>query len=92
MITYLAKKYYINAAVFFTGFFILPWFAFGDFAYLFPRAVFLGGMASALYTWHDFNQRSIWPLFDNLLYSKFLLLGVMFLLLQFISIILIPFL
>ncbi|NBC26199.1 MAG: hypothetical protein GVY08_05025 [Bacteroidetes bacterium] len=88
MIHYLAKKYYSNSVVFFVGFFILPWFSFGDFYYLFPRAVFLGGLASAIYTWYDFRQRNLWPLFDNLRYPKFLLIGLMFFSLQIVPIVL----
>ncbi|WP_147303631.1 hypothetical protein [Rhodohalobacter sp. SW132] len=73
--------------IFFIGFIILPYFSFGDFAYLFPRAVFLSGVAAVLYTWHDFRKRSLWALFDNLRYPKFLLLTGMFLSLQLIPII-----
>lgn len=87
MVKYLAEKYYINSMVFFLGFIILPYEKFGDLAYLFPRAVFLGGLSGAIYTWYDFRQRNMWPLFDNLRYSKFVLLGLMFLSLQFIPLI-----
>lgn len=87
MVIYLAKKYYVNSVVFFFGFIIFPYLSFGDLPYLFPRAVFLGSLAGSVYTWYDFRERNIWPLFDNLRHSKFLLLGLMFLSLQLIPLI-----
>lgn len=89
MVVYLAKKYYTNSVIFFLGFIIFP-YLYGDLSYLFPRAVFLGGLAGAIYTWYDFRKKSVWPLFDNLRYPKFLLLGLMFFSLQLISLILKP--
>lgn len=92
MVSYLVKKYYVNSVVFFVGFIIFPYLSYGDLPYLLPRAVFLGGLASSVYTWYDFRKRNLWPLFDNLRHSKFLLLGLMFLSLQLIPLIVKPFL
>jgi hypothetical protein len=89
MVLYLVRKYYINSFVFFAGFIIFPFAAFGDLANLFPRAVFLGGLGGAIYTWYDFRKKHLWPLFDNLQHSKFTILGLMFSSLQFIPPILI---
>ena len=84
MVLYLVRKYYINSLIFFVGFIIFPYARFGDFHDLFPKAVFLGGLAGAIFTWYDFRKKHLWPLFDNLQHSKFLILGSMFFSLQLI--------
>jgi hypothetical protein len=84
MILYLVRKYYVNSFVFFIGFIIFPYAGFGDITDLFPKVVFLGGLAGAFYTWYDFRKKYLWPLFYNLRHSKFLTLALMFFSLQLI--------
>lgn len=87
MILYAAQKYIINSFVFFVGLIIIPLFYFEDTSNLFAQTIFFGGLFGGIYTFYDFRQRQLWPLYDNLLIPKYVLLLAFFLLLQIISIV-----
>lgn len=87
MIVYLAQKYFINSTVFFVGLIIFPLFYAEDQVNLITKTIFLGGLAGCIYTFYDFKKKHIWPLYDNLNYSKYLLLLTFFISLQVLSVI-----
>lgn len=87
MIVYLAQKYFINSTVFFVGLIIFPWFYAQDPVNLITKTIFWGGLFGGIYTNYDFRKKHLWPLYDNLNYSKYLLLLIFFILLQVLSLI-----
>lgn len=87
MIVYLAQKYFINSFVFFIGLTILPLSFFEDTTHLIAKTTFLGSLFGGIYTVYDFKERHLWPLYDNLIYPKYLLLITFFISLQILSII-----
>jgi|GEM_PF-911879 len=78
MIVYLAQKYIINSTVFFVALIIFPLGFFDNAEYVIARGFFFGGVFGGVYTFFDFKKRNIWPLFDNLRYSKYLALALCF--------------
>ncbi|HKJ34236.1 MAG TPA: hypothetical protein VKA34_20585 [Balneolales bacterium] len=85
MVAYLAQKYFINTLVFVLGLVILPLLFWGDTIYLIPKALFWGGLFGGIYTFFEFRKKHIWPLYDNLGYSKYLLFLILFITLQILS-------
>lgn len=89
MIVYLAQKYFIHSVVFFAGLVIFPLGFFDNTEYVIVRGFFFGGLFGGMYTYYDFRSRNIWPLYDNLRHSKYLLLIGLFLCFQLIYFIII---
>lgn len=87
---YLVEKFILHSTLFFIGLVILPLLFYGQPDYVIPRGVFIGGIFGGIYTYYDFKQRNIWPLFDNFRYPKYLLLLGLFLMFQTLSLILYP--
>lgn len=74
----------INSMVFFVGLIIFPLGFSDNTEYVIARGFFFGGLFGGIYTFYDFRKRNIWPLYDNLRYSKYLLLSGFFLCFQLI--------
>jgi len=91
MIVYLAKKYFIYSLVFFVGLVIFPLGFFENTEYIIVRGFFFGGIFGGVYTFYDFKKRNLWPLYDNLRYSKYLLLFTCFMSFQFLYYLIKPF-
>lgn len=88
MIFFLARNYFVNSAAFIGGIAIFPIRVGMDIGSAVSLAFFWGGIFGGLYTFYDFNNQNIWPLYDNLRHPKYLLIFEFFLLLQMINIIL----
>jgi len=84
---YLAKKFFIHSLVFIPALIIVPYTFTGDLAYALPRSFFWGGLFAAGYTWYQFREKNLWPLYDNLRIPKYILLGVFYLSLQIVNLI-----
>lgn len=91
MIVYLIQKYFIHSLVFFVGLVIFPLSFNDNTGYIIARGLFFGGLFGGAYTFYDFRKRNIWPLYDNLNYSKFLLLLLCFFGFQLLNYLIKPF-
>ena len=56
---------------------MVMFFASFEISYLIPRVVFWTGFITAFQLYREFNNKNLWPLYDNLRISRFLLLGSM---------------
>jgi hypothetical protein len=52
------------------------------------RAIFWGSLAAAFLTYFELLRRNLWPLFDNLRLSRYLLLGLCVLSVQLVNLLL----
>lgn len=91
MITYLVRKYFIYSTVFSIGLIIFPLGFFENAGYVIVRGFFLGGLFGGIYTYYDFRKRKMWPLYDNLRYSKYLILSICFIVFQSLYYLIKPF-
>lgn len=90
MIYYLARKYFTHSFIFLIALIIFPISFFDDHIYFVSRGFFWGGLFGGFYTYYDFKKKKIWPVFDNLQYSKTLLIAGLFLCFQMIFLLLKP--
>lgn len=80
MISYLIRKY-LSVLIWITvglGFFplVLSGLPPSEIA---PSALFWGGVFSVIYIYHRFNRLNLWPLYENLRLSRWMLIGCLLL-------------
>jgi hypothetical protein len=77
MILYLVKKYLSTAVILTVALTIVPNIMFKiPIRAILPYAILFSWFISPAVIYYEFKNQNIWPLYDNLLMSKFFLLGL----------------